>query len=123
MKVETAINDKNIDLITKQRFQFGGVKLQQAIDQPSSQFNPIPEVLETNQEEIAAWRPDTSRISFFRKKVFILLMHQVFSCILFLTQLHIFLSIHTNHNISLIHDNLPKQQYCGNETDQFATLF
>lgn len=54
MKVETAINDKNIDLITKQRFQFGGVKLQQAIDQPSSQFNPIPEVLETNQEEIAA---------------------------------------------------------------------
>lgn len=28
MKAETAINDKNIDLITKQRFQFGAVKLQ-----------------------------------------------------------------------------------------------
>lgn len=47
MKVETAINDKNIDLNTKQRFQFGAVKLQQAIDQTSSRFNPIPEVLET----------------------------------------------------------------------------
>lgn len=47
MKAETAINDKNIDLITKQRFQFGAVKLQQATDQPSSLFNPIAEVLET----------------------------------------------------------------------------
>lgn len=54
MKVETAINDQNIDLITKQRFQFGAVKLRQAIDQPSSLFNPIQEVLETIQEEIAA---------------------------------------------------------------------
>lgn len=35
-------------------------------------------------------------------------MHQVFSCILLLMQLHIFLSIHINHNISLRPDKSPK---------------
>lgn len=65
---ETAINAKNIALISKQRFHFGAVKLQQAIDQSSSLFNPLPEVLETIQEEIAAWKPDTSRILLVRKK-------------------------------------------------------
>lgn len=35
-------------------------------------------------------------------------MYQVFSCILLLMQLHIFLSIHINHNISLRPDKSPK---------------
>lgn len=49
-------------------------------------------------------------------------MHEVFSFILLLMQLHLFLTIHiTTFLWSLI--NLPTQWYCGSELYQFAAFF